>query len=244
MEIIEELFEKIKNSEDSEAINDLLIELGNNPKEEYLSYVEYFMKNCKPSIINDIKINLIYVLGQIGRYKKVTDTNIEYLYEEYFKSDRWVRNEILNALDLIAINKKLPEKIMKNVENALVDEYLPIRINALSIVLHFDSLPNSLMKKLIGILSSSESRLLDSCGRVFKKFIINDNQLFEILSQERNFMDMDKHSIRRLLIIYFKSIFDLENFRKLIIYSNWDNVSKETFLKELYTFEQILLKNL
>jgi len=132
----------------------------------------------------------------------------------------------------------------KIVENALVDEYLPIKINSLSTMLHFDSLPNSLLKKLIGLLSSSDSKLIDSCARVFKKFIINDNQLFEILSYKNNYMNMNKHSIRRLLIIYFKSIFDLENFRKLIINSNWDNVHKEMVLKELYTFEQILLKNL
>ena len=244
MEKIEELFQKIKNSEDSEAINDFLIELGNAPQEEYLSYLDYLLKNCTPSLISDIKINLIYVLGQIGKYMKVTDNNLDYLHQEYFQSDQWVRNEIIKALYLIAINRTLPEKLIKIVENALVDEYLPIKINSLSTMLHFDSLPNSLLKKLIGLLSSSDSKLIDSCARVFKKFIINDNQLFEILNYKNNYMIMNKHSIRRLLIIYFKSIFDLENFRKLIINSNWDNVHKEMVLKELYTFEQILLKNL
>ena len=244
MEKIEELFQKIKNSEDSEAINDFLIELGNDSQEEYLSYLEYLLKNCSPSIINDIKINLVYVLGQIGKYVKVSDNNIDYLHEEYFHSDQWVRNEIIKALNLIALNRKLPDKIMNIIENALVDEYVPIKINTLSTVLHFNLLPNSLMKKLIGILSSSDSKVLDSCARVFKKFITNDNQLFEILSYENNYMNLNKHSIRRILIIYFKSIFDVENFRKLIINSNWNNVYKEMILKELYTFEQILLKNL
>ena len=244
MEKIEELFQKIKNSEDSEAINDFLIELGNVPQEKYLSYLEYLLKNCSPSIINDIKINLVYVLGQIGKYVKVSDNNIDYLREEYFHSDQWVRNEIIKALDLIALNQKLPDKIMNIIENALVDEYVPIKINSLSTVLHFDILPNSLMKKLIGILSSSDSKVLDSCARVFKKFITTDNQLFKILSYESNYMNLNKQSIRRILIIYFKSIFDVENFRKLIINSNWNNVYKEMILKELYTFEQILLKNL
>lgn len=244
MKNIEELFTRIKNSEDSEVINDFLIELGNNPQEEYLSYLDYFMKNSKPSIINNIKINLIYVLGQIGSYKKVTDTYLDYLHEEYFKSDRWVRNEILQAFDLIATHTQLPEKIIYNIENALVDEYFPIRINALSIVLHFDSLPNSLMNKLIGILSYSEPRLLDSCSKIFKKFKINDSQMFDILNQNDNYKDMDKRTIRRLFIVYFKSAFELENFRKLIINSNWNNEFKELFLKELHTFEKILLKNL
>ena len=244
MEKIEELFEKIKKSEDSAAINDFLIELGNEPHKYYLNYLEYFLKNFKPSTLKNIKINIIYVLGQIGKYKNVNDTYIEYLYQEYFNSDRWIRNEIIKALDLIAFNIKLPEKVIRIVENALVDEYLPIRVNILSVVLHFDSLPKSLMKNLIGILSYSDSKLLDSCAIVFKKFITSDNQLFEILSYESNYMNMDKHSIRRLLIIFFKSIFDLENFRKLIINSNWNNLGKEQILKELYTFEQILIKNL
>ena len=113
MEKIEELFQKVKNSEDSEEINDFLIELGNAPQEEYLSYLDYLLKNCTPSLINDIKINLIYVLGQIGKYMKVTDNNLDYLHQEYFQSDQWVRNEIIKALYLIAINRTLPEKLIK-----------------------------------------------------------------------------------------------------------------------------------
>ena len=77
----EEVFEKIKNTEDSETINDFLIELGNDTREEYLSYLEYFMKNCKPSTIDNIKINLIYVLGQIAKNRNVPDMYIDYLYE-------------------------------------------------------------------------------------------------------------------------------------------------------------------
>ena len=244
MKNFEETFLRIKNSEDSEAINDFLIELGNNPREEYLSYLDYFMKECQPSLVKNIKINLIYVLGQIGKYTKVTDDYIDYLYEEYFKSDRWVRNEILQALDSIAIHTKLPEKCQKAIELALVDDYLPIKTNALSFVLHLDSLPNAVMSKLIGILSSSEPKLLDSLSKVFDKYSINDNQLFEIINQDNHFMRMDKQSIRRLFIVYFKSVLDLESFRKLIIDSSWSNKHKELFLKELYTFEKILLKNL
>ena len=241
---IEELFLKLKNSENSEAINDFLIELGNNPQEEYLSYLDYFIKECQPSIIENIKINLIYVLGQIGKNKKLTGRYIDYLHDEYFKSDRWVRNEILQALDFIAIHKTLPEKIFKTIEHGLTDEYLPIKMNALSILLHFNSLPNSVMNKLIGILSSSESKLLDSLSRIFNKCKTNDIQLFEIINQDNLYMNMDKQSIRRLFIVYFKSVFDLESFRKLIINSGWSTKHKEMFLKELYTFEKILLKNL
>ena len=244
MQNIKDLFEKIKSSEDSEAINDFLIELGNEPREEYLSYLEYFMKNGKPPLIDNIKINLIYVLGQIGNYNEVSHSYIDYLHQEYFKCDRWIRNEILQALDLIALRTKLPEKILQIVEHAIADDYLPIKINALSIVLNFNSLPSTVLNKLIGILSSSEPRLLDSLSNLFKKFKINENQLFEILNQDENYSNMDKRTIRTLFIVYFKSVFDLENFRKLIINSNWKNEQKEAFLKELYTFEKILLKNL
>jgi len=244
MENIEELFSRLKNSEDSEAINDFLIELGNNPREEYLSYLDYFMKECQPSIIENIKINLIYVLGQIGKYNRIPEIYIDYLHEEYFKSDRWVRNEIFQALDFIAMHAKLPKKICNIIENALADEYLPIKTNALFILLHFDSLPNSVMKKLMGILSSSESKLLDSLSKVFNKHKINGNQLFEIINQDNLYMNMDKRSIRRLFIVCFKSVFELEGFRKLIVNSDWNTQHKELFLKELYTFEKILLKNL
>jgi len=147
-------------------------------------------------------------------------------------------------LDFIAIHTILPEKINRTIEHALADEYLPIKMNALSILLHFDSLPNSVMNKLIGILSSSESKLLDSLSKVFNKYKINDILLFEIINQDNLYMNMDKRSIRRLFIISFKSVFDLESFRKLIINSGWNAMHKELFLKELYTFEKILLKNL
>ena len=244
MENLESLFDKLKNSENSEAINDFLIELGTDPREEFLSYVKYFINNCTQSCLDNININLIYVLGQIGKYMKIDDEFIDYLYQEYFKSDRWIRNEILKSLNSIAINRQLPNKILQIIEIGLIDDYIPIRLNSLSTMLHFDSLSASVFNNLIGTLSTSNSKLLDLSERVFKKFVINNQQLFRILNHENNYIRMDKHSIRRLLLINFKSALELEHFRELILNSNWSTAYKEIFLKEIFTFEQILLKNL
>ena len=245
MDQIADQFEEIKDSDDSERINDLILELVKAPAIEHLSYIDYFIENSSKSILQNIKINIFYLIGKIGTITTLENKYIIFFLEEYFKSDRWIRNEILGALELIAINLKLPEEANKVLEDALVDDYLSIRINALSILLHYDKLPKLIFKNLIRAINlSSDSQLKKKFSLVIQKFFYSEKDLFNLLNYDDIYRILNKSTIRTILLIFFKSIINLESFREIIINCEWENNYKEIFLKEIYTFEKILLKSI
>ncbi len=58
MELIKKSFEEIKKTRNQEEINRFLIKLSKNPIEEHLNFLDFFIKNLEPQIINSIKLNL------------------------------------------------------------------------------------------------------------------------------------------------------------------------------------------
>ena len=246
MEELIKTFENIKNSKDSDKINDFLINIGRDPKREYLSIVDYFIDNHDLEIFNSIKINLIYILGELGGLIVIDDEYINFLIEEYFLSDRWIRNEIVSAFNKIGNTTKLPKKVLDILKYAIIDDYLPIAINGMKTLLYFDSISDDLLNNLFKALKIQDSELNEELSMVIKKFIINETVLFEKLSALDNYKNFDKKSIRSLLIIFFNSVISLKNletFRDLLNSSEWENRYKERFLNEINVYEKLLLKN-
>ena len=104
-DLIEAHYKEAKESNDPEIINSFLIELGKDPNKGDLRYLDFFINNLEKQLYEKIKLNLIYVIGEIGHITPLTENYSQILYETYYISDRWVRNEIIQAID--KISKKL-----------------------------------------------------------------------------------------------------------------------------------------
>ncbi len=246
MEELLKTFESIKNSKDSDIINDFLVNIGRDPKREYLSILDFFIDNHDLKVFNKIKINLIYILGELGSFIKIDEKYIDFLIGEYFISDRWIRNEIVSAFSKIGNKTKLPKKVLDILKYAIIDDYLPIVINGMKSLIYFDNIPDELLSNLFRTLKIQDSEVNKEISLIIKKYIINEILLFEKLTVLDNYKNFDKKSIRSLIIIFFNSIISLKNlesFRDLLKKSEWENRYKEIFLDEINVYEKLLLKS-
>ncbi|MFX0081278.1 MAG: hypothetical protein ACFE94_05950 [Candidatus Hodarchaeota archaeon] len=244
MELLNQIFDEIKESNNPEVINDFLIELSENPNTDHIKYLSYFINNQDIKIFDKIKLNLIYVLGEIGNLTPLSDKYLVFLEKEYYKSDRWVRNEIIQAIFKISKNLDLGEKIIELIANALNDEYSVIKINTLKLISNFKNLPDIILKNLVLLMNSKDPEILDGCRRILKRIPQKTETIFNTLNKSNTYKILKPRGIRTFLLLQFKSINNTESFKEMIINSNWDDNYKENYLKELYTFERILARNL
>lgn len=243
-DLIKAHYRKAKESRDPEIINNFLIELGKNPKSEYLNLLDFFINDLEDQLYEKIKLNLIYVIGEIGNLTPLSNDFLELLYNTYYISDRWVRNEIIQAIDKISKNTELNEKTVELISNALNDEYSVIKISTLKLLSNFKNLPDNILKNLIRLMNSKDSEILEGCRRILKRIPQQPDRIFNLLNRSDHYKILKPRGIRSLLLIQFKSIVNAESFREMILNSNWDKTNKENFIKEIITFERILMKNL
>ena len=244
MELEKNNFEEIKKSQDPEKINDFLIKLSEDPNKEYLMYIEYFLENLDKQIFDKVKLNVIFLIGEIGKLTVLDERYVTFLVDTYYTSDRWIRNEIIQAIGKISVNLVITEDIIKLVGHAVNDDYSPIKVNALQVMLNLDELPLIVRKNIFLALNSKSSDLEAFCVKILEKFLPDYNQLFNSLNYSDNYKFLKQNAIRALLLLYFRSPFNIESFRQKIINSNWEVEYKENFLKEIDTYEKIFLKKL
>jgi len=242
MKSLEKQFNIVKKSKDPEELNDFLIEIGKQPRIEFLSFIDYFIENCDPLLFQQVKLNLIYVLGEVGKLIKIHDNFISFLFKEYNNSDRWVRGEIISAFNKISINVTLSNKIIELLGTALNEEYIPNSINALNALYKLNTLPKTILRNIFNVFNSSNSEIIELSTAVLFKFVKNEEELFESLLQNGNYKILKKNAIRSLLIIYFKSLSSIESFSQKIFESKIESFHKEIFLKEIETYKRILSK--
>ena len=113
MEILKNKFEEIKKAKNPEVINDFLMKLSEDPNIEYLNLLQYFIDNLETQTFEKVKLNIIFLLGEIGKLSTLDFKYLEFLLKAYYKSDRWVRNEIIQAFGKISKNTKLTDDIFK-----------------------------------------------------------------------------------------------------------------------------------
>jgi len=244
MDLLKQSFDEIKESKNPKTINDFIIKLSENLNINYIKYLSYFIKNLDTEIFEKIKLNLIYVLGEIGKLTPLPGEYLLLLEEVYYKSDRWVRNEIIQAIFKISKNSELNEKTIELISNALNDEYSVIKINTLKLLSNFKKLPDSILKNLIRLMNSKDSEILEGCRRILKRIPQQPERIFNLLNRSENYKILKQRGIRSLLLIQFKSIVNTESFREMISNSSWDDSYKENYIKEINTFERILIKNI
>ena len=244
MELITDSFEKAKKSENMEEVNDFLIKLGENPKIDYLKFLDYFINETEGPMYEKIKINLVYVLGEIGNLTKLEENYLQKLIDIYCTSDRWVRKEVIQAINKISKESNLNENIIGLLGNALMDDYLPVILSALGVLLNFKIFPNSILRNFYQVLNSKESEIVDFCIRVLETVPLETQSIFELLNFSENYKILKPRAIRSLLLTKFKSLFNLKSFREEIFNSGWHNSFKESYLKEIDTLQRILIKNM
>ncbi len=244
MELLNQEFDKIKESNNPETINDFLNRLCENPNEESLKFIDYFFNETEKSMYEKIKLNLVYILGEIGSLTKISDDYLQKLINIYYTSDRWVRNEVIQAINKISKKSKLNENIIGLLGNALNDDYLSVKLSALEVLMNFKIFPKSILRNFFQVLNSKESEILDFCRRVMERVSLETQSIFESLNSSDNYKILKRRAIRSLLLLMFKSLFSLESFREKIFNSGWDNSFKENYLNQIDTLQRILLKTL
>ncbi|MFX1313627.1 MAG: hypothetical protein ACFFHD_13615 [Promethearchaeota archaeon] len=244
MQNISNNFQQIRKSKNPEEINDFLVKISKEPKVEYLNFIDYFINNLEPEILKKIQLNLVFALGQVGKVVELDEKYLIFLSKIYYTSDRWIRREIIEAFHNISKNTTLSDKIIELVGYALNDDYIPIKIEAQKILLSLKGIPNKILKNIFHTLNSNESEVINNNTKIFEKYFIDLNQLFTSLNQSENFKILRPQGIRVLLLICFKSLMKLEAFREKIINSKWSDTSRKLYLKQIETYESILLKNL
>lgn len=244
MEFFGQRFDDIKKSKNPEVINDFLIKLSKSPSIEYFTIIDYFIDNLDIEILAKIKLNLVFLIGEIANLSKIGNKYLDFLSKTYYSSDRWVRDEIIQAIKKISKITIVKEEIIKLVGYAINDDYLPIRINALKTILDLDNLPLYIWRNIFLVLNSKNPELEEVSATIFDKFLPNFNQLFNSLNHLDNYKILKPNAIRTLLLIYFRAPFNLDSFRKIITTSYWETKYKEMYLKEIDIYEKILLKRL
>ena len=242
MEDIENILLKIKDNTNPQEINDILIKLSKNPNEKTLVIVDYFLDSLNATILNKIKLNLIFLLGAIGSLTVLNRKYLNFLVESYFNSDRWVRNEIIQSFLVILQNHEYNNEIYQIIEHALNEDYVPIKKSALSVLMILKELPEKVILTLLRILDTNNDDILEMGLKILKRDVQTWDELFELLNISKGYTILNKFIVRVLILEYFDSISELESFIEKINSSKWEEEYKILCKTEINSFQRILKK--
>lgn len=240
MKPITELFEEVKESEDSEQINDFIVIISKTPELKQLFFINFFLKNLEPKILEKIKINIAYFLGELGKKVKLDNKIINILIKLYYDSDRWVRNEIVQAFGKIYRMENPSDEVGELLAKALMEEYPPIRINSLQVISRLVDIPNLALKNILLTIDTQNSEIKNLNLKVLFNHLHTESDLYELLDKLGIASTLKSRTIRTLIMIYFDMVIPLQSFRRLIEYSRWDSETKEIFYKEIDDFSKML----
>jgi hypothetical protein len=240
----EQEFDSLKESDNPEILNEFLIKLSKSPNIEYFEFIEYLINNVDIKIFEKIKLNLVYLIGEIAKTSLIDRKYLDFLSETYYSSDRWVRDEIIRAIEKISKRNEIGEELIKLIGHGINDDYPPIRIDALKAILNLDKIPVFVYKNIFLALNSRENELERISSEILSKNLSDYRELFNILDISENYKICKSNAIRSLLLTFFQSPFNIEFFRVKILQSNWENEHKKMFLNEINTYEKIILKKI
>ncbi|MBY9004567.1 MAG: hypothetical protein KGD73_11385 [Candidatus Lokiarchaeota archaeon] len=231
-------------SENFDAINEFLIEASKTPHLKNLIDIDYLITNSPNSLLNHFAINLIFLLGEISKNHFLSDYYIEFMTETYFKSDRWIRSEILFAFSKSIRNDDLFKKISEIIEFALTDDYDPIRINALTIINNTRNIPRRYFPRMIKNLESKNPKISEKSIEALKKHVVSIDILYEILLDDNAINLYNKQILRSIMLTFFTEVHLVEDFKKIIMNSDLDLAKKELVNSEIKTYKRILQQSI
>ncbi|MHA1687778.1 MAG: hypothetical protein ACTSUN_00315 [Promethearchaeota archaeon] len=242
---LKNLLKQAKKKKNADQLNDLLIELGKNPHPSYLELINDLLDQIDFVLLDKIIINLVYFLGEFGKIHKIPRKHIEFLQDIYYKSDRWVRSEIMSALNNITIKNTLQREDMNLIKSGLKEEYDKIKIQALKCIQHLEKIPNEILKEVFLLLDSSSQEIIEMSSNIIKTHVRDEVFLFKLLNAEDFYERLAPKVFRKIIIAIFDSpllVPSMKAFKKLISNSSWAQEKKDLFLKEIDTYSNILLK--
>jgi len=174
---------------------------------------------------------------------KLESRYLDYLVNSFYKSDRWVRNEILQAIFKI-LKFRTPDKlILKLIEDGLKEDYIPIQENSLRVLSLYDEIPSETLRLIVSMLKPIKSDVIKLAVKILNTPFKNEEAIFKFLNYHQNYKILNKERIRIILTEFLPTFQQLENFQKRIADSDWDEGIKTVLLQEITTLERIFLKS-
>ena len=240
MNSIEEIIQKIQNNlNNSDIINEILIELSQELKPTHIKVVDYLLKNVSKENLSRININLVYLLGELGTLTPLSLNYITFLFDTFYNSDRWIRSEVLKTLEKNIDAAKHIDKFLQLLSTAMNEEYETNIINSLRVLINMDEMPTSLFKSFLAILNKGAPNFKEYLDKILKKYLKDESMIFNLLNIDSNYTTLNTHGFRLILQSFLPSTQKIDTFQVLIENSNWEPSYKSMFLKEI-----IIVKNL
>ena len=222
-----------------EELNELILNLMKNPSRTDLQAVLELINSSPTELVKKIILNLIYSIGEIGKKFEVSSEIHDFLYSFYFKSDQWVRKEIIESLGKIAIKQKLNEKSIDLLYTSLKEEYLDLKLKSLEIFTNHSQY--QLIDKayiFINLLDNKNSAIKEKALTILSNLIDNGNSLIQIINKSN--LKLNKYQIRNLVVLFSHSIYGLYDLKNIIENSDLSEEIKAIFFSEISTMIKII----
>lgn len=241
MNSIEEIIKKIQNNINNlNFINEILIELSQDPKPTHFKAVDYLLKNVSKENLRRININLVYLLGQLGTLFPLNQNCIDFLFTTFYNSDRWIRSEVLNSLEKNIDAVKENDKFLPLLSSAMNEEYENNVINALKVLLKLKEMPPTLFKSFLVVLNKDVPNFKEYLDKILKKYLKEESIIFNLLNEDKNYLMLKTHGFRLILQSFVLSVQKIDSFQALIKNSDWEPSIKSMFLKEINIVQNLI----
>ena len=222
-----------KNNFNLSLINDTIIEFSKEPKDFHFEIVDFLLNKLDKEDLPKININLIYLLGELGKIKKLEQKYYQYLYKTYFSSDRWIRSEILKVLEKNIEIVKSNDDFIELLASALSEDYEMNNDIALKIINQLDLFPISLFKNFLTLLNKEQSELKENIDTILVKHLNDESLIFNTLNQKNYYQILKPNGLRLILQSFIPSINKIASLQKLIQNSDWNFEIKSMYLDEI-----------
>ena len=241
MNLKEKIIAKVqKNYSDLNFINGIILELSKEPKVFQFEIVDFLTKTLKKEDLRKININLIYLLGELGKIKPLEEKYVKYLLDSFYISDRWIRQEILKSLEKNIKVVKSHETFIKVISDALKEDYEPNNITALKVVLQLDKVPPPLFRSFLTLINKQQHELQEYITKILSKDFDTGSLIFELLNQNKNYRILKPNGVRLVLQSLISSINEIDAFQTLIKSSDWEDNYKSLFLDEIKIIKNLI----
>jgi len=190
-----------------EELNRLILNLVKNSSHTDLQAVLKLINSSPIELVKKIILNLIYTIGEIGKKFEVSSEIHEFLYSFYFKSDQWVRKEIIESLGKIALKQTLNQKSIDLLYISLKDEYPDLKLKSIEIFTNHEQY--QLLDKaylFLNLLDDKNPAVKEKALAILSNLIDNGNSLIQLLNKSN--LKLNKYQIRNLVVLFSHSIYD------------------------------------
>jgi len=230
-----------QNNNSLDELNNQILKLAKNPNSNNLQIIISLIKKMSPELIAKVILNLVYAIGEIGKSNEIPSDIIKFLNDFYYKSDQWVRKEIIESLGKIGKSQDFDENSIQLFYNSLKDDYVELRLKTLEILAtNKKYLSIKYAYILISFLDNQNFAIKENASKILKMLIKEENTLVEILTNSK--LKLNKFHIRNLVVLFSDSIFKLHKLKEAIDNSNLAEKIKEIFFSEIDTIIKIISK--